>query len=230
MRIYFAGLTAVGKTTHARILARSLGVPVIEATPLLLAAAGRSGEHGDHPWFTGLDAMEQLRDEDSSIDASIDRQLVTLSQTLDDAVFDTWALPWLTTAPGMRILLQSNPQARAWKAYVSQGLRRRLTVDECGQLIAKKDAASRDRFLNRHGFDITDDAVFDVVIDSSALMTGPTFASARHGISALKPLIELCVLAWKAPTRASLRALDESLGQRSDCPLTLRGPLDAGRQ
>lgn len=59
--IAFAGLTAAGKTTHARRLAADLGYSYVSATDILLEIL-RVPDPGAHLWFTQLDAITAARE------------------------------------------------------------------------------------------------------------------------------------------------------------------------
>jgi XTP/dITP diphosphohydrolase len=77
--IAFAGLTAAGKTTHARRLAAELGYDYVSATEILLGILGISGER-DRVWFTQLDHINRARD-GGSVDAELEQRLLGLCGT-----------------------------------------------------------------------------------------------------------------------------------------------------
>ena len=211
----FAGLTAVGKTTHSSILARALGYRVVSATDALLKEL-QLDPTAKRVWFDRLEDIEDRRDSDSTIDDRVDTALIRKASDESHIVFDTWALPWLSSAPAYRIKILSDELASARKAYVSQGLSRSLDLDGCVDLLEHKNRRSRDRFLSRHSIDLDDESVFDLVLDSSALIPKPTFRCAREGIRALKPLIETLTRATIEPSPDHLqiarRVIDRHLG------------------
>jgi cytidylate kinase len=71
--IAFAGLTAAGKTTHARRLAADLGYDYVSATDILFEIMRMPP--GAHPWFTQADAVSAAR-ESGAVDAELESRLV----------------------------------------------------------------------------------------------------------------------------------------------------------
>ena len=61
MNIAFAGLTAAGKTTHARRLAADLGYDYVSATDILFEIL--RVPRNAHPWFNQADAISSARDD-----------------------------------------------------------------------------------------------------------------------------------------------------------------------
>jgi cytidylate kinase len=204
--IAFAGLTAAGKTTHARRLAEELGYDYVSATDILLDILGISGEH-DQVWFTQLDHINQARDS-GDVDAELEQRLLGLCRTRHRTVFDTWALAWIGSDPLVRIWIESDPASRTRKCYVSQGEAPGLGQAECRTLIRQKDNYNRKIFRRRHGFDLfTDRGRYDVVLCNSHLIPTATMAAAKTGVEAFAPVVSRAVLSVLARDRPSARAL-----------------------
>lgn len=185
--IAFAGLTAAGKTTHARRLARELDYQYVSATDILLELLGLE-ESGDQVWFTKLAEINRARG-DGAVDAELEQRLLEAHRSRDGTVFDTWALAWIGDDPLVRVWIESDQPARARKCLVSQQ-DQRLDVEECRQLITLKDEFNRRLFARRHGFDLfVDRARYGIVLDNSHLIAHATEAAAEAGIEAFAPIV-----------------------------------------
>jgi cytidylate kinase len=205
--IAFAGLTAAGKTTHARRLAADLGYSYVSATDILFEIL-RVPDPGAHPWFTQLDAINAAREGDT-VDAELESRLEDLARTRDRAVFDTWALAWISQAPMVRIWIESDLPSRTRKCLVSLGSEPR-PLAECEALLRGKDDHNRAMFLRRHGFDLFRDRDrYHAVLRNSHLIPSSTGQDARRGIEAFAPVVlntALAVMGADAGGPARLRA------------------------
>jgi anaerobic magnesium-protoporphyrin IX monomethyl ester cyclase len=160
--IAFAGLTAAGKTTHARLLAEQLGYSYVSATEALLGILDIDAP-GDQVWFERNEQIQAART-GGGVDDELDRRLALLAATGTATVFDTWALAWVGPGPMVRVWIESDPASRARKCLVSQ-TRSTLSLDRCAELVREKDADTRARFVARHGFDLfTDRARYDLIL------------------------------------------------------------------
>jgi len=189
MNIAIAGLTAAGKTTHARILAECLGYRYVSATELILRIT-QLKEDPRGVWFRNFEKLEALRAGDS-LDDELERRLLAIATAPDDrVVFDTWGLPWLYHGPLVRIWIESDAPSRLWKCYVSHLPDNPRSFTECAEFIQKKDDSTRERFLRRHGFDIyTDHDRFDAILTNTHLISGPTVEATLNGIAAFAPIV-----------------------------------------
>ena len=152
--VAFAGLTAAGKTTHARWLAADLSYEYVSATEVMLEVLEIDAP-ADGVWFERYDEIRAARQGDAA-DAELDRRLEELAATRQGTVFDTWALAWLSPSPMVRVWIESDLESRARKCLVSQE-RTRLSLRDCRDHVRAKDRDTRDRFLRRHGFDLFSD-------------------------------------------------------------------------
>jgi cytidylate kinase len=189
--IAFAGLTAAGKTTHAKLLAEKLNYDYISATDILLDILGVH-EPGDQIWFTRLKEIELARG-DGSVDAELEERLITLNRERQRTVFDTWALAWIGDDPLVRIWIESDLASRVRKCIVSQRIQR-LSYEECKSLILDKDAFNRSMFLRRRGFDLFEDrGRYDIVLCNTHLIPEATHTAAHSGIDRLAPVVYAAV-------------------------------------
>lgn len=116
MNIMIAGLTAAGKTTHAQILAERHGLRYESASARILDLVGKSGPIRSDFWVSEEGQRAQGRHD---LIKQVDEELVALAGTASGVVFDSFGLPWTSSAPGFRIRIESILSSRVWKAMVS---------------------------------------------------------------------------------------------------------------
>lgn len=185
--IAFAGLTAAGKTTHAKRLAEQLGYDYVSATEILLDMLGID-DPSDQVWFTRLEEIQVARG-DGAVDTELEECLVSMSRKRQRTVFDTWALAWIGDDPLVRIWIESDLESRVRKCLVSQRSKQ-LGTEEYKRLIQDKDEFNRHIFRWRHGFDLfTDRHRYDAVLCNSHLIPVATAAAANSGIEAFAPIV-----------------------------------------
>jgi cytidylate kinase len=216
MNIAIAGLTAAGKTTHAKILAECLGYRYVSATELILQLT-RFGDDPRGVWFRNFEKLEALRADDS-LDDQLERHLLAMA---GDAgvriVFDTWALPWLYRGPLVRIWIESDQLSRLWKCYVSQLPINPKPFAECAQFLHVKDTSTRERFMRRHTFDLyADHDVFDAILTNTHLISAPTVEATRKGIAEFAPVVQATAECFAFGDSEPIRRLerDGSVAQR----------------
>ncbi|MGV9865685.1 cytidylate kinase family protein [Rhodococcus koreensis] len=208
--IAISGLTAAGKTTHAKLLAAQLGYDYISATAKLLELAGYKGQDVDRVWFSQLSSINEMRKSDT-LDDLLEAHLTELAESRDGLVLDTWAVPWISNADMVRVWIESDRLSRTWKCFVSQGAQPRLDLVECTNLIDEKDRTTRDIFLRRHGFDLfRDRTIFDVVLDNTQMIEAPTRASCDRGIGEFATVVSSAI--ESAIHCDSRKNLDGSIG------------------
>ncbi|GHB28748.1 cytidylate kinase family protein [Streptomyces chryseus] len=191
VNIAFAGLTAAGKTTHARLLADHLGYEYVSATQIMLEILGIATQDTKRVWFHHMDEIEQARSGDR-IDQELERRLLELALAKEGLVLDTWAMAWICPDPIIRIWIDSDRLSRHWKCFVSQGQPPKLALPGCATLIDRKDESTRDSFLRRHNFDLfADHAMFDAVLTNTHLISEPSPVATEEGIRLFAPVVQL---------------------------------------
>ena len=188
--IAFAGRTAAGKTTHAKILADELGYEYVSATQMILDILNMK----DTPngiWFTKYNEIQKHREGDL-VDIELENRMTRLANSRGGLVLDTWAMAWLYegSTPMIRLWIESDIPSRTRKCYVSQGKDKKLTISKCQKLINKKDNDTRNNFLRRLDFDLyTDREKYDIILDNSILIPKPSQKMANIGIAKFAPVI-----------------------------------------
>jgi cytidylate kinase len=208
--IVISGLTAAGKTTHARLLAKSIGYQYLSATQVMVDLLGLDGGI-EGLWRRHGETIAAAR-ESGRIDAELDRRLKRVCATKSGLVIDSWALPWTGHKPVISIWLESSLDSRAAKAFVSQGEPRSSNLEECRSHIVEKDNSTRQYFLSRYGFDIfRDRAPFDIILENSHLMTEPSERASRRGIRVFQPILERAVWRHRQGRNETLSSIDRGM-------------------
>lgn len=188
INVLFAGLTAAGKTTHAKLLAKDLGYTYVSATELLVELAGVHKEPGESVWSDAdkYAYIQSLRASDD-LDDELERQLLAMIRSRTHTVFDTWAMAWLADVPTLRIWIDSDRLSRTLKCLVSDRSRN-IGLQDAIAIIDKKDSDTREIFLRRHGFDLfTDFGEFELVLSNTFLISEPTLEATLSGIAQFAP-------------------------------------------
>lgn len=203
--IAFAGLTAAGKTTHAKRLAFELGYDYVSATEIMLEILNIR-ECSDQIWFTRFDEIQAAR-EGNAVDIELEKRLENLARTRQKTIFDTWALAWISKSPMVRIWIESDFPSRVRKCVVSQSSELR-SFEECRELVQTKDETTRSSFLRRHGFDLyRDRRRYHAVLCNSHLIPNATKDDAKRGIESFAPVVHAATISVMASDEANLNTL-----------------------
>lgn len=213
--IAFAGLTAAGKTTHAKRLAAALGYDYVSATDILLEIVGID-DPSDGVWFTRFEEIQAAREGDA-VDIELEARLIELARTRQRMVFDTWALAWIGDSPLVRIWIESDFPSRVRKCVVSQQTTR-LGPDECRALIEDKDRSTRAIFQRRHGFDLFEDRQhYDAILCNSHLIPDATMEAAEAGIETFAPVVWAAAVSMLSGDAAGIDAVRARYPQEVRC-------------
>ena len=186
--IAFSGLTAAGKTTHAKILADQLGYRYVAAIDIILQIL-KMEKSSERIWFSEMNSIEKAREGDR-VDIELDARLKKIADTEDGIVFDTWAMGWIYDGSMIRIWLESDLESRTRKCFVSQGDEKRLDLAGCKELIQQKDQSTRETFARLHDFDLFKDKDrYDAIICNTDLIPRATNECSKEGIAKFTPIV-----------------------------------------
>ncbi|MGQ4616332.1 hypothetical protein [Nocardia sp. R7R-8] len=191
--IMIAGYTAAGKTTHARLLADSLGYQTVWAAGLLLERLGFDVQDESHLWFHRYDEVARRRSA-ANVDTDLDQYLVSRAASEDDTVFDARFLPWAFDLDGVvRVWLESDLLSRARKCAVSLGPDA-PSIPQCAVGIDRKDLEDVVRVAETFGAVYSPDySLFDIVIDNSCLFLGSKKNEVELGIARCQEYLSAAV-------------------------------------
>ena len=112
--VVISGLTAAGKTTHARILQAEYGFAYVSASTILREKAGIHGQVPNDFWLSSR-GQQLVADMDKY---GVDDTIQQFVETRDEQVFDCRTLPWLAPKPVFSIWLESSLESRVMKSVV----------------------------------------------------------------------------------------------------------------
>jgi len=134
--IIVCGMPAVGKTTVAKLIASTLGVPLVGGGDILKEIAIEQGYKatGDDWWDTdeGMKFLEK-RKGSSKFDKEVDARLLKKVER-GDVVITSYTVPWLAKK-GIKVWLSGTPSSRS----VRMAKRDSSTPEESLRIIAKRD-------------------------------------------------------------------------------------------
>lgn len=191
--ILISGLTAAGKTTHARLLATHWGCEYLGASQLRRVLLRTSSDDLGHEWDPAID----LRRRDSPVydrvlDEIISRQVQASVRPL---IVDAWLQPWLCADDSaIRVWIESSLEARVRKATVTCLRNETALPFDLESQIAAKDDFSHSMFTRLYGIDFgPDPEIFDLIVDNSQFIAHPTVEASDFGISQFEPLLEQAI-------------------------------------
>lgn len=188
--IAIGGLTAAGKTTHSKLLAKRLGYEYVSATTILLEIL--SIPKSDTIWLDRYSEVERRRAGDA-VDIELGERLHQIARSCDGVVFDTWAMAWIGEDPLLRVWIDSDLQSRVRKCVVSAGMG---ASTRCPIVVGLKDEDTRARFKRLYDFDLCADfGRYDAVLSNTHLIPVATRWAADAGIARFEVVVESIVCA-----------------------------------
>jgi cytidylate kinase len=181
--VILSGLTASGKTTHAKILAAELGFNYFNASSILKRLVHKEGDVWLNEWDVARKSGE--------LDRELDQLVIHEFDSRDCTVFDAWALPWTTDSPAVRVWIESDLHSRTRKVIVSRlRVGETLEFDKSLKIALEKDEVSQIIFKKLHDFDLFQDKkVFDVIVSNTSLIENPTIKCSDEGIAIFSPVL-----------------------------------------
>ncbi|KKQ41551.1 MAG: Cytidylate kinase [Microgenomates group bacterium GW2011_GWC1_37_8] len=174
MKLAIAGLTASGKSYHAKRLSKKFNLEYFEASKLLIQSMSIQNSEVDHFWISKQ--AQQLiysRNQSHQYDLDTDKALMELAENKDNFIIDSWILPWLYKKKDLiKIYLLASAEAKTEMAYLST-ISKLYTKKELSKKIQKKDEKTRQMFLGLYNIDIYNYENFDIVLDISKSYTNP---------------------------------------------------------
>ncbi len=171
--ICLAGLTACGKSTAARLLAKKYRLKYASGGLALMELALKRGYRAkDKGWWESREGMRFLKQrlQNSAFDKKIDAQLLEWVEQ-GDVVLDSWTMPWLSKK-GFKIWLDVSPEERAKRLTYRDA----ISLREAKRIITKKDGRTKAIYKQLYGFKLGEDLEpFDLILDSESLTSDEVF-------------------------------------------------------
>lgn len=165
--IIVSGMPAVGKTTVSRLVADSLGVPVVGGGDVLKEMAVEEGyTPGGEDWWDTAEGMKflQERKRTSGFDKEVDARLIRKAAR-GDVVITSYPVPWLTPE-GIKVWLTGDVRRRAER----MARRDRISVSKCRAVLSVRDRENYALYKNLYAIEFGKDLKpFDLVIDTNTI-------------------------------------------------------------
>ena len=215
-KVVISGLTAAGKTTHAKLLCQEYGLKYVSASQILLKVAGLDPEQPPDFWVTPEGRQISRRISWVQIDDEFRR----LESESDDTVFDCQSLPWLCSRECFNIWIDSSRDSRVMKALVSHKGESNLTLQDVGEGVDAKDQFAREQILTNYGIDLFQDRQpIDFIVDISSFITAPTEEASRLSILNAHKIISSAVGWYLFEDKSCRDRFEEELATYGDSVL-----------
>ncbi|MEM4359914.1 MAG: cytidylate kinase family protein [Candidatus Bilamarchaeaceae archaeon] len=143
------GLTGAGKNTLGALIAKRLGYRLV--CPTFKDLAAKEG--------ISLMDLQRRAEKDKSIDLKFD-SLLREEATKGDCVVTTWLGPWIVNAD-VKIKINVPLEIRAQRIAKRDG----MSIKDALEHVRERDESNRKRYLSLYKIDITDESIFDAVLD-----------------------------------------------------------------
>lgn len=165
--ICLAGLTACGKSTVAKRLARKFGLKYVSGGAILKELAIKIGhKERERGWWESPEGMRFLeqRAQNPQFDKQVDNELLRHAEK-GNIVLDSWTMPWLSKT-GFKIWLEVSPEERARRLTHRDS----ISINQARQIIKEKDGRTKQIYERLYGFKLGEDySPFDLILDSELL-------------------------------------------------------------
>ena len=152
MKICIAGFAGCGKNSAGGIVARKLGLPLVDFSFKELAK--KLG--------ITLEEMQKKAAADKKFDLSLDEMIVKEASSGKGCVAVTWLAPWMVKDATLRVWLNCPQKVRAERI----AKRDSMGGSEALAHVKRRDAQNIARYKKLYGIDITDHGIFDLEISS----------------------------------------------------------------
>jgi len=171
--ICLAGLTACGKSTAAKRLAKKFGLDYVSGGTALKEIALKMGyEAKEKGWWESSEGIRflQKRTQDPKYDKQVDAELLK-SVKRGNVVLDSWTMPWLSKI-GFKIWLEVSADERAKRLTQRDG----ISLEKARQVVEEKDNRTKEIYQHLYGFSLGEDfSPFDLILDSELLSADEVF-------------------------------------------------------
>ena len=159
--ITVSGLHGTGTSTHARRLAKALGLRYVSAGTLFRRMAEERG--------VTLEEMSRLAEGDPEIDRLLDER--TREQGVrGGAVIDGVLSGWMVEEADVKIFLTAPLETRVMRIAVRDG----LTLEEAREATLLREGIEGERFRRFYGIDVSDLSIYDVVLNTQLFVPDGT--------------------------------------------------------
>lgn len=168
-----AGMTACGKSTAARRLAKRYDLKYVSGGAVLKQLAARMEyKTGGKGWWETREGMRFMehRLRDPRFDKQVDRELLEWAQR-GNIVLDSWTMPWLLKN-GFKIWLEVSAEERAKRLARRDG----ISIMDAEKAVREKDGKTKRIYKSLYGFKLAEDfSPFDLILDSERLTSDEVF-------------------------------------------------------
>jgi cytidylate kinase len=152
VRIAISGKSGCGNTTVSRIVAKTLGLKLVNYTFHDLA-----DEQG-----ISFEELCRLAEIDERYDRELDKTQVRLAAGPGVVLGSRLAI-WLLTDADLKVYLDGPPEVRAARIAGREG----TTVEEALEQTTERDNRDRERYIRLYGIDIDDYDFADLIVDTA---------------------------------------------------------------
>ena len=152
MKICISGLSASGKSTVGKTLAKELNIAHVEKT---YRAFAKSEEK----------LIDFIKDTvDRKIGTQVDNDIIEMAKD-KDCVVTTWLAGWIIKDATLRVWLEGSPEIRAQRRAKDLGADFKTVLKE----VKERDMSTTEHFKKDLGYDITDRSAFDITLNAEKM-------------------------------------------------------------
>jgi cytidylate kinase len=152
--IAISGQHGAGRSTHARCLAKELG--------LRYFSTGRAFREMAESRGLSLEEMSLLAERGDELDSYLDKKAKEESKR-GGVVIDATLSAWIAEEPDLKIFLWAPFEERVKRIAERED----RTLDEVRRETRMREESEEERFLNYYYIDVTDLKIYDVVLNTS---------------------------------------------------------------